>query len=196
MRAAPERSELQDMIVYFADKIPYLTEIRLVKLFYAAEIYYIEKFTNRLTNIPFIHYHYGVWSPRVMSEGMMMAGTDILTEKEKTLEGHEATFIKIVQGRESVDLPDEVISILNDVIADWQFKSTDELIEFTKSTIPYRRSKFGEVLDLDRYVELMKLVYGDKELIEAVERSRKEAKEGKGRTFVNKEELERYYDAL
>lgn len=196
MRAAPERSELQDIIVYFTYKMPYLTEIRLNKLIYAAEIYCIEKFGKRLTDIPFMRYHYGPWSPRIGAEGAVISGTDIRIESRRTPDGHESTFFVPIEDKKmSVNILEEKIPVLDDVVEDWRFKSTEELIEFTKSTIPYRRSKFGEVLDLDRHARLMKLVH-DKEIIEAVERSRREAKEGKGRTFVNKEELERYYDAL
>lgn len=196
MTATPKRSELQDIIIYLTRKMPYLTEIRLNKLIFAAEIYYIEKYGKRMTDIPFIHYHYGVWSPRIGAEAALISGTDILVKTGKTPEGHESTFFVPVETKEVlVNISEEKISILEDIVRDWQFEPTEKLIEFTKSTIPYRRSKFGEVLDLDRYARLMKLVY-DKEVIEAVERSRREAKEGKGRIFVNKEELERYYDAL
>ena len=47
------------------------------------------------------------------------------------------------------------------------------------------------IQDLDE-----KLIYGDKELVAGVRRSRKEAKDGKGRIFKSDKELDKYFDKL
>lgn len=198
MIAGPERSELQDIIVYFTYKTHHLTEARLNKLIYVGEIYHIEKFGRRMTDVPFLHHHHhGPWSGRICAEGEIISGTDIKVEDGITPDGYEATFFVPIEGkRMAVSLSEEKISILDDVVADWKFKSTKDLVKFAKSTRPFQRSKFGEVLDLDNYAKkLMKLVYS-KEAIESVERSQREAREGKGRIFINKTELQRYYDEL
>jgi putative ubiquitin-RnfH superfamily antitoxin RatB of RatAB toxin-antitoxin module len=191
-----ERSELGDIIVYLTSKMRYLTEIRLVKSIFAADIYHIEKFAKRLTDVQFTKYRHGVWSPQIVNEATLMDGSDILVEIKETPDKHEATFFKPIRDKVFTNLSGEKISTLEDVVEEWKYKPTNELIDFTKSTIPYRRAKFGEVLDLDRYVKLMNQICGDEELIKAVERSREQAKQGKGKIFINKKELEEYYDAL
>jgi hypothetical protein len=54
-------------------------------------------------------------------------------------------------------LADEEVQILDTVISDWAFKSTDELVAFTKSTLPWETSSFGEDIDFDAYIEECKL---------------------------------------
>ena len=192
----PKRTELQDIIVYLAHKTCHLTEERLNKLIYIGEMYSAEILGKRLTDVPFKNYFYGPWSARICDEGEEIAGVDIDVKREKTLDGHEATFFVKIEGRKmEIDLSEEKTAVLDKVLEDWGFKPTDNLVKFAKSTRPFRRSEPGEVLDLERYVGLVKIVYS-KEAIEAVKRSHIERKEGKGRIFINKTELQKYYDEL
>ena len=143
---------LQNIICYLAERLKYLTEKRLHKLVYAAEIYYIEKFGERLTGIRYLNYHHGVYSPDISNAHACLDGVCLNIEEETTKTGHPATFIKLVEGY-PIELPTEMKDILDKVIADWEFESTDDLVEFTKSTLPWENSSFGKDLDLDEYIE-------------------------------------------
>ncbi|MFQ6051153.1 MAG: Panacea domain-containing protein [Candidatus Hydrothermarchaeota archaeon] len=145
--------KIRDIIVYFAFKTRFLTERRLMKLIYISEIYHIKKFGKRLTNARFYNYHYGPWSPDIALVGEVISGEDILIEYETTKNGHEASFFKPNVSETTVKLSKEEISTLEDVLKDWKFKRTNDLINFAKSTVPHRESEFGEVIDFDKYVK-------------------------------------------
>ncbi len=149
----PIDKKIRDIIVYFAFKTKFLTERRLMKLIYVSEIYHIKKFGKRLTNACFYNYRYGPWSPDIDLIGEVISGEDILIDYETTRNGHEASFFKPNVSETTVNLSEEEISTLEDVLKDWKFKRTYELINFTKSTVPYRESEFGEVIDFRKYVK-------------------------------------------
>ena len=171
-------SKLENIICYFAAKTKYLTEKRLHKLVYTAELYYIEEFCKRLTNIPFKNYNYGVWSPDVANANTWLDGIKLNIKEEKTEKGHIASFIEPI-GDFSFELREEEISILDKVLEDWGFEATDELVAFTKSTLPWEKSSFGEDVDLGAYVEECKRedeFFSRKEVIEELDRIDKEGK--------------------
>lgn len=168
--------KLENIISYFAAKTEYLTEKRLHKLVYTAELYYIEEFCKRLTNIQFKNYNYGVWSPDVADANMWLDGIRLNIKEEKTEKGHIASFIELIEDF-PFELREDEISILDKVLEDWEFEATDELVEFTKSTLPWEESSFGEDIDLDMYIEDCKLedeFFNKEEIKEELERIDKE----------------------
>jgi len=176
---------LHNIICYFAAKTKYLTEKRLQKLIYTAELYYIEEFCKRLTNIRFKNYNYGVWSPDVADANICLDGICLSIKEEETTGGHLASFIELM-GEHPFDLTEDEIRILDKVLEDWEFRTTDELVGFTKSTLPWEESKFGEDVDLDGYIEECELennFFSNKEIMEELERIEKEE------TFVPLDEI-------
>jgi uncharacterized phage-associated protein len=168
--------KLENIICYFAAKTKYLTEKRLHKLVYTAELYYIEEFCKRLTNIQFKNYNYGVWSPDVTDANMWLDGIKLNIKEEKTEKEHIASFIEPI-GDFPFELKEDEIRILDKVLEDWGFETTDELVAFTKSTLPWEESSFGEDVDLGAYVEECKLedeFFSRKEVIEELDRIDKE----------------------
>jgi uncharacterized phage-associated protein len=148
--------KLQNLICYLAAKTGYLTEKRVHKLLYTAELYYIEHFYKRLTDVKFKNHNFGVWSPDIEGAKNWLDGVCLDIKEEKTKEGHPASFIELIEGF-PIELADEEVQILDTVISDWAFKSTDELVAFTKSTLPWETSSFGEDIDFDAYIEECKL---------------------------------------
>lgn len=66
---------------------------------------------------------------------------------------------------------------MDKVLGDWGFETTDELVEFTKSTLLWEKSSFGKDIDLDEYVEECKRedeFFSRKEVIEELDRIDKE----------------------
>lgn len=170
--------KLHNIICYFATKTKYLTEKRLHKLIYTAELYYIEEFYMRLTNIEFKNYNYGVWSPDVANASVCLDGISLSIKEEETTEGHPASFIEPI-GERPCKLTKNKICVLDNVLNDWAFRSTDELVAFTKSTLPWEKSDFGENIDLDEYIEECKLedaFFSKEEIKKELEKIDKEEK--------------------
>lgn len=148
--------KLQNIICYLAERLTYLTEERLHKLVYTAEIYYSEKFGKRLKNLKYQNYPYGVYSPEISLAHVCLDGICLNITEEETQEGHPASFMELIEGY-PIELLAEEKDILDNVIADWEFKSTTDLIEFTKSTLAWESSSFGEDLNLDEYIDECKM---------------------------------------
>ena len=190
--------KLRDIIVYLTFKMKYLTEIRLTKLIYIAEIYSIEKFGRRLSEINFLNYYYGPWSQEISFAGEMLSGGDILIEFDTTLYGYDASFFKPNVDKTTLHLFDEDVSILDDVLNDWGFKKTLEIIEYVKSTIPYKNSKFGELITFDEHIEesISMTIENDDNIVSGTLDAIEEYNMGLGKTFETKENLLKHLQSL
>ena len=168
--------KLRNIICYFAAKTKYLTEKRLHKLIYTVELYYIEEYCKRFTNIQFTNYSYGVWSPDVARASALLEGICLNIKEEETREGHIASFIELIEGN-PIDITEDENRVLEKVLHDWKFEQTNELVAFTKSTSPWEESSFGENVNLDEYVEECKLedaFFSNEEIMEELEKIEKE----------------------
>ena len=190
--------KLRDIIVYFTFKTKYLTEIRLTKLIYIAEIYSIEKFGKRLSGVKFLNYFYGPWSQEISFAGGMLSGSDILIEFGTTPSGHDASFFKPNVDKTTIRLCEGDISILDDVLNDWGFKKTPEIIEYAKSTSPYKNSEFGELINFDEHIEesISMSIENDDNIVCGALDAIEEYKMGLGKTFETKENLLNYIQSL
>ena len=193
-----DNKKLRDVIVYFTFKTNYLTLIRLIKLIYIAEIYSIKKFGRRLTEVDFLNYHYGPWSSEINSIGEIISGDDILIEFDRTPQGHDASFFKPNVDEPAINLSEEDISLLDDVINEWGFKKTEDIITFVKSTSLYKNSGFGELINFDEYIDECRsaLVESDDKILSGVHGAIEEYKKGLGKTFETKDELLRHLQSL
>ena len=181
--------KLRDIIVYFTFKAKHLTERRLAKLIYIAEIYSIEKFGRRLSEIKFFNYYYGPWSPEVDHTEELLSGGDILIGFDTTSHGYDASFFKPNVDKTTISLSDGDKTILDDVLNDWGFKRTPEIIEHAKSTTPCKSSEFGELINFDEYIEecISTVIENDDDIVGGTLDAIEEYKIGFGETFKTRE---------
>jgi len=190
--------KLRDIIIYFTFKTKYLTEIRLTKLIYIAEIYSIKKFGRRLSEINFLTYYYGPWSQEISFAGEVLSGGDILLEFDTTLHGYDASFFKPNVDKTTIDLSEEDVSILDGVLNDWGFKKTPEIIDYAKSTFPYKNSEFGELINFDEHIEesISMIIENDDNIVSGTLDAIEEYKMGLGKTFETKKNLLNHLQSL
>ncbi len=190
--------KLRDIIVFFTYKTKYLTEIRLIKLIYLAELCAIEKLGKRLIDIDFKSYFYGPYSDVINLTGQAISGKDIIMEyKETNKNGLYATFFKTTKDKTCVEhLETDEFEVLDEVVRNWGFKPTVEIVTATKETEPYLQTEFGDIIDLDKYKEDMDSIYRNKKLVASVKKSMIEAQEGIGILCATPAELEDYFDSL
>ena len=87
---------------------------KLMKLIYLADVYHVEKYGSRLTNVPFKRWHYGPWSEKVDSEIELLCGQGILKQKPyQTKAGHKAEVPEPKVRKTTVELTDEAFEILD-----------------------------------------------------------------------------------
>jgi len=137
-----EQAVLQNVIVYLAFKVKNLSKAKLNKLIFLADLYHYSKHGQRITEVPFLHYHHGPWSIVVEQEAMENDGEQIcLKEIESSTKG-EVLIIKPNVRRTQVKLSPEYIKTLDEVIRDWGGKPYREIVDYVKRTTLFTSTRF------------------------------------------------------
>ena len=149
-RLSPENI-LQNVLTYLCFKAKTLSQSKLMKLVYLADVYHMERFGARLTNVPFKHWHYGPWSEEVDSEIERLCGMGIIKQEPYlTRSGLKAEVPKPNVNQTTVNLSESALEVLSDIIEDWGTASSDEVITHAKTSLPFVGTPFGEQIDFTR----------------------------------------------
>lgn len=187
---------IRDVLAYLVYSVGhhYLTAWRLMKLFYLAELKAIERLEHRLTAATFYRWKYGPWSAEVALVADGIPHEDIRIERGETPEGHEARFYRPARIRTIVGLETEEIEAIKEVLDDWRYRKTRELVEACKDTVPFQEALPDDSIDLEGYLNYLR------ELTPEARRRIDEVliavKEGRSRPIRTRAELHRYLDAL
>lgn len=142
---------LENAITYLCFKARTLSHIKLTKLVYLADMYHMERFGRRLTNVPFKHWHYGPWAQEVDSAIERLCGMGVIKQKPYlTRQGYKAEIPKPNVRQTTVKLSPSAKAALEDVVDDWGAVGSEEVISFVKSSLPLVGTPFGEDIDFDR----------------------------------------------
>ena len=161
-------------------------------------------FGRRLTNIPFIRWFHGAWAPEIDKVLEELYAEGILKEQiVETTKGFKASVPTPRVPKTIIRLPETAVEILDIVLADWGDKNTDEVVKFTKKTLPFLNTAFGEEIDFshtDPIKEYAKCkgiseeeaatldIISDQTLLENIRQGEEDLK--KGRLLTHKEVFE------
>lgn len=149
--AATPTGVLQNIITCFCFKAKPISTTKLTKLVYLADVYHMEMFGARLTDVPFRHYHYGPWAAEVGQEFEQLCTQGIVEEKTRTTSKGYRAIVPTPRVRQTtVQLPKTGFEAVEAVIEDWGRASTDEVTTFAKTTLPFVGTEFGEEIDFAR----------------------------------------------
>jgi uncharacterized phage-associated protein len=142
---------LQNAITYLCFKVRTLSQTKLMKLIYLANVYHMEQYGSTLAKAPFKHWYYGPFSEGVNNEIEKLCGEGILKYKtRKTHSGYTAEIPMPNVERTTVELTDEAKAVLDDIIEDWGNSSTDDIVNFAKTSLPFVGTPFGKKIDFSR----------------------------------------------
>jgi hypothetical protein len=141
---------LQNVITYLCFKVNPNSKTKLAKLVYLVDVYHYQMFGKRLTRLKFKHHYYGAWSPRIEVALEELYGAEILHEKVVDAARGQALVPTPLVPETTIELPESGFKALESVIADWGYASTDEVVQFTKTTLPFLNTPFGEPIDFSR----------------------------------------------
>ncbi len=183
---------LQNVITYLCFKVRSISQTKLMKLVYLANVYHMERYGSPLANTSFKRWHYGPYSAEVDREIEKLYGEGILKSKMcKTQSGFEAEVPTPNVKSTTVELTDEATAILNDIVDDWGDASTNDIVNFAKTSLPFIGTPFGRKIDfsrIDLVAEVAKsknismedaatmLVENNKELMDSLNRARERVK--------------------
>jgi hypothetical protein len=151
MRKKKPRGLLQNLITYICFKAAPLSESKLTKLVYLVDVYHYENFGKRLTRVPFKHYYYGAWAPDISGELEKLSDANIIKEEiVQTRKGTTASVPKPAVRQTTIHLPETGLEALSKVLEQWGSSPTDDVVSFTKTTLPFANTPFGERIDFRR----------------------------------------------
>lgn len=189
--------KIKDIVTYLTFKCggEYLSATRLMKLFYMAELLSISKTGKRLTSAKFLNWNYGPWSQDV---ALVADGTPevVRVEPIETPEGRRGKSYHPGVDKTTVSLSKEETEILDSVIDEWKYKSTDLLVKYSKSSPPFTWSRSRGSIPFEMYRECCEESYKNRELTKKLSDSREEIRRGKVTTLTNAEEIKRFVDSL
>lgn len=141
---------LDEVIRGFIETNEYLHEYRLQKLVYLAELLSLrDRGGNRLTNADFKPYMYGAYSDE-LSERL----DELKHEFGTKADTHHGKVVTAYTSPDSdTDLEGETLGLIkkvNEIVRDGRF-SNEDLAEWSKSTLLYQGTPFGEEMDFDDY---------------------------------------------
>ena len=142
---------LENVITALSFKAKPLSSRKLVKLVYLIDVYHQQMFGTRLTDVHFKHYRYGAWSPEIQEciEDLCDKGI-LLEEIVMTSSGNPACVPKPAIAEAVVELPEDGMEALNAVLRDWGDKNPDDVVNFTKATLPFINTPYDEEIDFSR----------------------------------------------
>lgn len=141
---------LENVITYLCFKSNPLSSRKLVKLVYLVDLYHQQMFGERLTDVVFTHHKYGAWSPEIEPCCEELYNKGVLKEESVNTSKGQAIIPKPAISRTKIKLPDSGLRALECVIADWGDKNPDDVVKFTKTTVPFLVTDFGETIDFTR----------------------------------------------
>jgi uncharacterized phage-associated protein len=141
----------------FLSHLDYMTDRRLQKAYYLAEVWSIEERLERLSQVDFASWHHGPWSLHVRegTERLESSGT---VERIFRLadDGLEIDFLKVTSPVEFPELRREEAEFLVDVSAALRFMKSAKLTYVAKATTPFRLTPPEARIDLDAYLESLR----------------------------------------
>lgn len=134
--------------------LSHVTDWRLQKTFFLAEVWSIEERLGRLTAADFASWTYGPWSLHVR-EGVesLEANREVQRESRTARRREAAEFLQIRKEARIPPLPAEDADFLGEIAQQIKFLDGDSLTRVAKSTKPYADTVPRQRIDLDGYLD-------------------------------------------
>ena len=142
---------LENVVTGLCFRATALSSRKLVKLVYLVDVYHQQMFGKRLTNVHFKHYRYGAWSPEIGECVEELCDKGILLEETvQTSSGYPAIVPRPAISETVIRLPESGLKALREILSDWGGRNPDEVVQFTKSTLPFINTPYDEEIDFSR----------------------------------------------
>ncbi len=149
--AATPRGALQTIVAFLCYEASYMSTRKLVKLVYLVDLYHYRMFGRRATAVPFKHWYHGAYAPDVEEATEQLYELGIL--KEEAVSAQKGLMASVSRLREKTIrgiLPRTVWDAMNAVIEDWGSAMPQDVVNFTRETLPFVNTPFGELIDFGR----------------------------------------------
>lgn len=142
------------MAAHLVSHLDFVTDWRLQKTYFLAEVWSIEERLSRLSRVDFAAWSHGPWSLHVREATELLESEGFLTKvRQAARRRPEAEFLKVrsLEGLPSVREEEE--EFLNAVALQLRYLDGDTLMRVAKATPPYVMTRPKQLIDLDGYLE-------------------------------------------
>ncbi len=152
-----ERRKAASVAANLVSRVDFVTDWRLQKSYYLAEVWSIEERLCRLSEVEFASWTHGPWSLHVReAEEALEADGLVDRVRQKAKRRPEAEFLRINQRSKVPPLGYADEEFLDSFAAQIKYTDGDTLTKIAKSTVPFQSTKPEDLVDLDGYLQALK----------------------------------------
>ena len=152
-----EQARVCAVAVELIKRLDYVTDWRLQKTYYLAEVWSIEERIRRLSALDFASWNHGPWSLPLREAEEALETQGILVRVIRPARRRpEAEFLKVQSSVVAPSLPADDAEFLEAVIDQVKFLDGETLTRVTKTTSPYQLAKPMALIDLDGHLESLR----------------------------------------
>jgi len=157
----------------------HVTDQRLQKSFFIAEVWSIEERLRRLSPAEFVAWKHGPWSIHVRqgAEAAVESGS-ITTTVKAAKRRPEAEFLEGAPNWKPRLLSKEDLEFLDMTLLQIRYLDNDRLTAVSKASPPFVRTPYGESIDLDGYLRALNEKHAKLQNSDRIARLVAEAKAG------------------
>ncbi len=154
---AADRKKAADVAANLVARLDWVTDWRLQKSYYLAEVWSIEERLCRLSEVQFASWTHGPWSLHVReAEEALEADGLLVRVRQQAKRRPEAEFLRIPESRKLRPLEDSENEFLNAFSAQIKYTDGETLTKIAKATVPFQSTKRKDLVDLHGYLEALK----------------------------------------
>lgn len=152
-----ERLKTASVAANLVARLDFVTDWRLQKSYYLAEVWSIEERLCRLSEVEFASWTHGPWSLHVRAAEEALEADGLVDRvKQAARRRPEAEFLRIAQRSKVPPLGEADEDFLDSLAAQIKYVDGDSLTKIAKSTVPFQLTKPEHLVDLDGYLEALK----------------------------------------
>lgn len=147
-----------------------VSQIRLLKLYYLAELRYISKNSARLSPAVYFKYNNGPYSIDVIKTVKELP-ENIVESKPTTLYGNENCCFFYPRGDCAPDLEPELAEFMRDFMNVYMYMPTNKIIQCAYATAPFLWAEFDEDINFELWAEVTRAFRDSDRVQQAVDES-------------------------
>jgi len=145
------------VVTHLVSRLDFVTDWRLQKAYFLAEVRSIEERLCRLSAADFASWMHGPWSLHVREAAEVLEADEVLQRVVRpALRRPEAEFLRVTNTRKIAYVGDVEGGFLDLVSKEIKYLNGEALTNLAKNTTPFRVTSPRERIDLDHYLESMK----------------------------------------
>jgi len=145
------------VVANLISRLDFVTDWRLQKAYFLAEVWSIEERLRRLSAVDFASWAHGPWSLHVREAEEALEAQEIVSRvRHPAKRRPEAEFLQIKKAEKLPPLEESDSEFLDSFAAQVKFVDGEKLTKITKLTLPFQATRRDALVNLDRYLQTLR----------------------------------------